>query len=150
MNMYHNNLIKTCVGFADINSGLEWLSLEKTCGLSPIDAQRHYANFRLASTDELNRLFNALFQTSSSNQELLEYCKCSLLVDLFEKTFHIAEKGPGIRGFIYQDPGDIESPGIKEISIDYNSQTGYFRAADYSSPLSGAAHRDDIGTFLVR
>ncbi len=145
-----DSIVKTTIGFVDVTTGLEWLSLRKTSGLSPIDADRAHENFRLASTDELTNLFNMLPQTPGSPGDLITYCRCSLLVNLFGETFNIAGKGPGLNGFIFQNPSDIESPTVNEISIDLNTQTGFFGNADVQFPLSGGAHRNNIATFLVR
>lgn len=149
--MYENRLLRTNIGFVDLNTKLEWLSLRKTNGLSPIDSSKENSTFRLASTDELTELFNALFHNSDANQELLTYCRCSLLLDLFGTTYNIGNrKSSGLNGFIFQETGDIESPTVKQISVNSETQTSFFGAIDLQIPLSGATHRNDIATFLLR
>lgn len=144
--------IATELGFLDLSTGLEWLFLEKTIGKNPIEALKLFPQFRYGSIEEINNLFKSCLSSNVDlNDSLLAYCKATVLINFFGRTFSNIKSEIGLIGLAFGNPGDVETPTPIEISIQVSTQNGYCQSPkqplDY---LSGATHRHDTATFLVR
>lgn len=145
--------VKTGYGFVDLSTGFEWLALDKTVGLSPIEAKSSYPQFRYASLEELDKLFKASVPADANviSGSVLVYSRCSRLIDLLGQTFSIAGTGKGLIGFAFADPADVGTLMPKEISTNPSMMTGvYSYPVQNFSALSGDTKRNDTATFLVR